>query len=63
MTSSLIGALAGLALGVVDFIVLRVAGRRLQGPLGGQMLTLLALTQLIAFPLIGWFVGPVLFGE
>ncbi|RLQ87675.1 hypothetical protein [Notoacmeibacter ruber] len=63
MTANLIGLIAGLVLAAVDFALLTMLGRRmdLAGPRG--VLRITAIVQLIAFPIIGWFLGPYLFGE
>ncbi|NDV85090.1 hypothetical protein GTW51_00055 [Aurantimonas aggregata] len=60
-----IGALVGLLIGVADFFVLgymrdMMARRRASEPVGpGLALNIARFTQLILFPIVGWFVGPV----
>ena len=65
---AILGALAGLALGIVDFVVLgfvkaRMAAERPSERLGASVAIEIArVSQLILFPLVGWFVGPALVG-
>ena len=63
MSANLIGLICGAILAVTDFALLTFLGRRmdLAGPRG--VLRITAIVQLIAFPIIGWFLGPYLFGE
>ncbi len=63
MSANLIGLLCGVILAAADFALLTVLGRRmdLAGPRG--VLRLTAVVQLIAFPIIGWFLGPFVFGD
>ena len=62
---AVIGALIGLAIGVVDFFILgyirQLIGRRRPSErLGtGMALNVARVSQLILFPIVGWFVGPV----
>ncbi|MCP1197934.1 hypothetical protein [Notoacmeibacter sp. MSK16QG-6] len=62
MSANLIGLVCGVILAVVDFGLLTMLGRRmdLAGPSG--VLRITAIVQLIAFPIIGWFLGPYIFG-
>jgi hypothetical protein len=64
MSPSLIGGLVGLAFAVVEYFVfgavIERAGRRGETGQGPRILDLVRKGQLIAFPLIGFFVGPVL---
>ena len=63
---AILGALIGLAFGIVDFVLLGyVASKRAQGRpaerLGSNLgLTVVRVSQLLMFPLIGWFAGPVI---
>ncbi|WP_206454305.1 hypothetical protein [Aurantimonas marina] len=62
---AIIGALVGLAVGLADFFVLgylaeAVARRRPSERLGaGAALNIARISQLVLFPVLGWFVGPV----
>ncbi|MBO0663789.1 hypothetical protein LQ948_14215 [Jiella sp. MQZ9-1] len=60
---SILGALVGLALGVVDFVVIGFVIERMMKEqpterLGARMaLNVARISQLILFPVMGWFVG------
>ena len=62
---AIIGALIGLAIGVVDFFILGyvrqwLGRRRPAERLGaGMALNVARVSQLIIFPIVGWFAGPV----
>ncbi len=62
---AVIGALIGLAIGVVDFFILgyvreMIGRRRSSDRLGaGMALNVARISQLILFPVVGWFAGPV----
>ena len=64
MSPALIGALVGLAFAVVEYfwfgVVIDRAARRGEGGRGPGTLDLVRKGQLILFPIIGFFVGPVL---
>ncbi|UIJ73616.1 hypothetical protein [Aurantimonas sp. HBX-1] len=63
---ALIGALVGLVIGVGDFFLLgymrdMMARRRSSEPVGPSLaLQVARFSQLILFPVVGWFVGPVI---
>ena len=62
---AILGALAGLALGIVvlGFVKARMAAERPSERLGASVAIEIArVSQLILFPLVGWFVGPALVG-
>ncbi len=63
MSYNLIGALVGLAFAVVEFFMFGIIINRAQtrGERGGgaHALDLVRKGQIVAFPLIGWFVGPI----
>ncbi len=65
MSPALIGALVGLAFAIVEYfifgIVIQRATSRGEAGQGPRILDLVRKGQLIAFPLIGFFVGPVLY--
>ncbi|MBB4001709.1 MAG: hypothetical protein V7704_18375 [Aurantimonas endophytica] len=62
---AVIGALVGLVIGVADFFVLgymrdMMARRRSSEPVGPSLaLNVARYSQLLLFPIVGWFVGPV----
>ncbi len=64
MSPALIGGLVGLAFAVVEYFVfgavIERASRRGEAGQGPRILDLVRKGQLIAFPLIGFLVGPIL---
>lgn len=62
---AILGAVLGLAIGLADFFVLGyvidvMARRRPAERLGaGTALNIARISQLVLFPVVGWFVGPV----
>ncbi|MEX6507519.1 hypothetical protein [Jiella sp. M17.18] len=62
---AIIGGLVGLLLGIADFFAIgyakqRVARERPSERLGaGVALNIARISQLILFPVVGWFVGPI----
>jgi len=65
---AVLGALVGLALGVIDFYVIglimgQVARQRPSERLGASTaLNIARVSQLIFFPVAGWFFGPMIAG-
>ena len=63
---AILGALIGLVFGLVDFVLLgyvakKRAEQRPAERLGSNLgLTVARVSQLIMFPVIGWFAGPVI---
>ncbi|HEX2020129.1 MAG TPA: hypothetical protein VGO17_14435 [Aurantimonas sp.] len=63
---AVIGALVGLVIGVADFIVLGYARdmlarrRSAEHTAAGTVLNLVRISQLIFFPVVGWFAGPAI---
>ena len=63
---AILGALIGLVFGIVDFVLLGYVARkrgerRPAERLGSNLgLTVARVSQLIMFPVIGWFAGPVI---
>ena len=58
MTAAIIGAVVGLAIGIADFVVLGAAARTSAAKSGGP-LRIIRLMSLVVFPIVGWFVGPI----
>ncbi|BDA84453.1 hypothetical protein Sa4125_19950 [Aureimonas sp. SA4125] len=58
MTAAIIGAVVGLAIGIADFVVLGAAARNSAGSRGGP-LKIIRMMSLVVFPIVGWFVGPI----
>ena len=63
MSASLVGALAGLAIAVADFMFLRLLASRVDLDETKRVLNVTGLSQLVLLPAIGWFVGPLFSGE
>ena len=69
MSTELIGLLAGGAFGLVNFVVLRWIADRMQSQQRGSVelpaaraLRMVAWVDLIVFPLVGYFVAPMVLG-
>ena len=58
MTAAILGALVGLAIGIADFVVLGAAARHSGAKRGGP-LQIIRLMSLVVFPIVGWFIGPI----
>ncbi|MEN3791870.1 hypothetical protein [Fulvimarina sp. MAC3] len=70
MSMGLIGALVGLVIGIADFVILGLVRDRLkeQQPTervgGGLIIEIVRISQLIFFPIAGWYFGKyILFGS
>ena len=63
MSSSLIGALAGLVIAAADFMLLRLLASRVDLDETKRVLNLTGLSQFVLLPIVGWFVGPMFSGE
>jgi hypothetical protein len=63
MSVALIGALAGLVLGVAELAFLRILSQRVDLPETRTALGVAGAIQLVLFPVAGWFLAPYFFGE
>jgi hypothetical protein len=63
MSTALIGGLAGLAIGIVDFVFLRVLATRVDLAETKTALNVAGVSQLVILPVIGYVVAPYLFGD
>ncbi len=63
MSGSLIGALIGIVIAAADFVVLKMLAGRVDLDETKRVLNVTALSQIVLLPLVGWFVGPYVFGE
>jgi hypothetical protein len=63
MSGSLIGALIGIVIAVADFVVLKMLAGRVDLDETKRVLNVTAASQFVLLPLVGWFVGPYVFGE
>ena len=59
MSAAVIGAIVGLLVGVADFVVLGAAGRANARAAASGPLKLIRIMSLFVFPIVGWFVGPI----
>ena len=63
MSTALIGALVGLAIGIVDFAFLRLLATRVELADTKTALNVAGVSQLAILPVIGYVVAPYLFGD
>ena len=63
MSTALIGGLVGLAIGIVDFVFLRVLATRVDLAETKTALNVAGVSQLVILPVIGYVVAPYLFGD
>ena len=63
MSAALLGALAGLAIAVVDFALLRLLASRVDLAETKVALNVTGAIQLVLLPVVGWFVGQYAFGD
>ncbi len=63
MSVALMGAVAGLVIGIASLVFSRMLAGRVDLPETRQALRLSGIIQLIFFPVAGWFVAPLLFGD
>ena len=63
MGAGAIGALAGLALAIVDFFLLRLLATRVDLDETKRVLKITGISQLVLLPVVGWFAGPLIAGE
>ena len=63
MSLAAVGAAVGLALAFVEFAFLRALSRRVDLPDTRQALRVAAMIQIVLFPIAGWFLAPMLFGD
>ena len=63
MSGSTIGALVGLVIAAVDFALLRLLAGRVDLDETKRVLNVTGVSQLVLLPVVGWFVGPFVFGE
>jgi hypothetical protein len=59
ISAAVIGAVVGLVIGIADFVVLGAAARNSAASRGGA-LRFIRLMSLVVFPIVGWFVGPII---
>ena len=62
MLVGLMGALAGLVVGYVCFEAMNMVAKRTEKPETAKILRIAGLADVVAMPVVGFFVAPVLFG-
>jgi len=63
MGTAAIGAGVGLALALLELVFLRALSARVDLPETKRVLRLVGVIQLVLFPLLGWFLAPLVFGD
>lgn len=63
MSLALIGVLAGLLLAGIEMILLRKLAERVELPETKKVLNIVGLSQLVLFPVVGWFAGDAIGGQ
>jgi hypothetical protein len=63
MSAGLIGALAGLAIAVADFVLLRMLAARVDLPETKKVLNITGFSQFVLLPAIGYLVAPYVVGD
>ena len=63
MSASVIGALVGLAIAVVDYFLLRLLASRVDLDDTKRVLKITGLSQFVLLPIVGWFAGPFIVGD
>jgi ABC-type spermidine/putrescine transport system permease subunit I len=57
------GAMLGLLVAAVDFLLLRALARRVELPETKRVLNITGASQFVLLPVIGYFVAPLIVGE
>ena len=63
MSAGIIGALVGVAIAAVDFLLLRTLASRVDLPETKKVLNVTGLSQFVLLPIVGWFAGPLIVGD
>ena len=63
MGAGLIGALIGLVVAAIDFMLLRLLASRVELPETRRVLNITAMSQFVLLPVVGYFVAPFIAGE
>ncbi|PZO76759.1 MAG: hypothetical protein DI629_15550 [Mesorhizobium amorphae] len=63
MSLAWLGAGLGLALALAELLVIRALSRRVDLPETRQALRVAAMVQIVLFPVAGWFILPLVFGD
>jgi len=63
MNASVIGALVGLGIAAVDYLLLRLLASRVDLDDTKRVLKITGISQFVLLPIVGWFAGPFVVGE
>ena len=63
MSASVIGALVGLAIAAVDYLLLRLLASRVDLDDTKRVLKITGISQFVLLPIVGWFAGPLIVGD
>jgi len=63
MSASLIGALVGLVIAAVDYLLLRLLASRVDLDDTKRVLKITGISQFVLLPIVGWFAGPFVVGD
>jgi len=63
MSAGLIGAICGFLLGGISLGLSRALAARVELPETRRALAVSGIVQMIFFPVAGWFIAPLLFGD
>ncbi len=63
MNASVIGALVGLVIAAVDYLLLRLLASRVDLDDTKRVLKITGISQFVLLPIVGWFAGPFVVGD
>jgi hypothetical protein len=63
MSASVIGALVGLVIAAVDYLLLRLLASRVDLDDTKRVLKITGISQFVLLPIVGWFAGPFVVGD
>ncbi len=63
MNASVIGALVGLVIAAVDYLLLRLLASRVDLDDTKRVLKITGVSQFVLLPIVGWFAGPFVVGD
>ncbi len=63
MSLAAVSALIGLVLALAELVFLRALAGRVDLPETRRVLAVVGATQLVLFPILGWFLAPLVFGD
>jgi hypothetical protein len=63
MSASVIGALVGLVIAAMDYLLLRMLAARVDLDDTKRVLKITGISQFVLLPIMGWFAGPFVAGD